>query len=144
MRANRKWKTDISETIENKLNRNGIWQGVNVRHNIGSHYVFVCIVNRSWETIQDVVRLLEYELKNVSQTVHEPGKPLGQKMQKAINREIQFMYLLFSSRLSSIINFKIFIIFSQTTGQIAANVDRLVINRVHVYVFFRLEIHHTS
>ena len=144
MTANRKWKTDISETIENKLNRNGIWQGVNVRHNIGSHYVFVCIVNRSWETIQDVVRLLEYELKNVSQTVHEPGKPLGQKMQKAINREIQFMYLLFSSRLSSIINFKIFIIFSQTTGQIAANVDRLVINRVHVYVFFRLEIHHTS
>ena len=144
MRANRKWKTDISETIENILNRNGIWQGVNVRHNIGSHYVFVCIVNRSWETIQDVVRLLEYELKNVSQTVHEPGKPLGQKMQKAINREIQFMYLLFSSRLSSIINFKIFIIFSQTTGQIAANVDRLVINRVHVYVFFRLEIHHTS
>jgi hypothetical protein len=78
---------------------------VNVRHNIGSHFVFVCIVNRSWETIQDVVRLLEYELKNVSQTVHEPGKPLGQKMQKAINREIQFMYLLFSSRLSSIINF---------------------------------------
>ena len=144
MRANRKWKTDISETIENKLNRNGIWQGVNVRHNIGSHYVFVCIVNRSWETIQDVVRLLEYELKNVSQTGHEPGKPLGQKMQKAINREMQFMYLLFSSRLSSIINFKIFIIFSQTTGQIAANVDRLVINRVHVYVFFRLEIHHTS
>ena len=117
---------------------------MNVRHNIGSHYVFVCIVNRSWETIQDVVRLLEYELKNVSQTVHEPGKPLGQKMQKAINREIQFMYLLFSSRLSSIINFKIFIIFSQTTGQIAANVDRLVINRVHAYVFFRLEIHHTS